>query len=1232
MPIYEVTQDSTGLTLELEGDRPPTQADVEAAFKAYGATTQPQPQPQQPTQQFAPGDPRADVLREQPSWWERIGRQEVRAPAGSRLEQEGVLGFFTASPEKREAARQAFEAAGSVVGPKTAAVAGVLGETAADIAASPGGILTMGIGAGLKGLAAIPNTLRAAGEVATASDLLAAAKTANTAQTLERAAVVGFAAPTVESTIASTKAASEVLKSDAPVEEKLRAATQAGVSAAFTGLLGLGARETFRRDGGIIAPAERVEPTAAREAVPGEAPAVAAAEIAPEQVAAEARPAVEAVPPAEVARTAEALPEQRVTPVEEIAPAEIPPQEPVVAEEAAPRAMAMETAPEPTTAGPTPTVAAEGAVPPVIGEAPAITPPTGMEPRRVAERIVENSEIPIEIRQAVADSPEASYAKQDVKEAVNAASKATEDQLVADLANAESNTRVVSGVDLFNRMIGDGRLDQATNLAISLAKSGTTWGQLINQFKLLKSSTPDGFAILVTKAAAETGRKLSPELIERLKTEMSGLNETKAGVDVIENTIRGAVEADAPRATLDALYKQRAERMAEFESANVTLNEALAKANPALATDLAISTFQGAVMAPLSIVRNIVGNTINNPAREISDVFAAAIDSVVSGRKNNTYDLNARTIARAKAFVDALPQATKVLLKGSDAMPYEVGKDTGNPLNFQRGWKNLFDSLTADPDKRSVRRILRDGYEATFGMYPDIMLRLAQATDVPFKAAQRASVITELGRKAGLTEKQIELAQKNIDLVKITDEQAKAGKKGLTPEQIETIEFEAARSVYQQDNAATIAVGNINRWIKNQTGPGGYIPYRLLTLFQKTPINILGEVISFTPIAGAIRMAKPMTARERNILLGKQIVGLTAITAFNQLYDKGLLAPSLDTPQDTEKARQLSLSSGAQPPGSLNLTGLNRYVKGGDPTFKAGDEVIDLNNLGLAGALGQMVGTARRVKEQGRADENDLMATAWGGVVGQLNFIMNQSLLKGTSDFIGLLNSDPRNSFQNFAKGLLVTAGSPFAPNILSSIDRANREFMPVIKDDTFIKSAVNEFNRRLNVLGIQIPGAPEADKLPLKRNLWGEGVPQTPPGENPWVYNLLDPIRMRSIPADPLNADIYRLWRKTGNQSAIPSIPSPKIEYAGVEYDKMTPQQYDRFAQLVGFFRRTHAEKLYMSGGFAKADSDRKIDLLNDAYSYGLQQGKHTFMQELKAKGDSLKPLAPRRGFQPTE
>lgn len=1507
MPIYEVTQDSTGITLEMEGDTPPSQQTVDAAFKQYAAMNPSQqkgfvtsltdavlgPEPEAVTPTQPPAAPIKALegvettLRAPMTFRERLQQPEIQAkrfpalaaledqiaqsiglttiskPAGSKLEQ-GVGAVFEAPPGKREAFKQAFEAAGNLIGPKTAAAAGVIGEATADFVASPGGIATLGIGTGLRSVASIPKVLQAVEGEATASSLLKAADTARIAQNLERVAVAGFTKPTVDSALLSTREAVKIIDSEAPAEEKVRAATQAGLSLLFTGLLGAGARESFRSRTGLLDDAQAMETLAGRQIAARDAAlnlkkvreeiafteanlpergvagtitpeearnetqirarlaetralmdqalneAVAARVIdtgemtaieklraqgvevfAPERIGEGPRPVAEEAPAPSMLEQrrqgTEAFAEpQEPTPLrtaDEIraqrelerageppapAPVEAAPIEPVPLETVAEklkrslaerdRTMAAEAVAEAFEAGVAqgePAVvtrklveaqlgigkepansaqrlifnelwdaeiqkqgvgtaaqpqgrfsqAAEsltqslenlrvdvtpgvGALPIVeflgqswngalvvaqsmikggakvadaiekavryvkydfqgkfdeaqlrsalasaLSETPKIIPGAGQKPRTAAARIVGSTAVPLDVRQALAASPEASYTNQKMKEVSDTTSRMTADQLSTDLATTDSNTRIASGIELFNRRINSGDTVGALDMARVLSKLGTQLGQLVNQFKFLKSSTPDGLVALVDASIRDAGGKgLTPELANKLKAEMEVFARNRDALDGIDNEWADAIEANAPEETINSIKSRRAEVEAATNAASTDLNIALAKANPASAADLFLSMVQGSVLSPLSIARNILYNTINAAPREVADMSAATIDKLVTGGRDNTFNINARTIGRIKAFYESLPQATKVVLKGSDSIPYEVGKDTGNPLNFQRSWKNIYDALTTGTVE-SPSLLAKDVVAGTLGILPDVMLRLTVATDIPFKAAQRAATIEEFGRRVGLSESQIELAKKNINKVKITDKEAAAGKKGLTEDQIDQINFESARAVYQQDNAATQAVGNINRWIQNKIGPGGYIPYRLVTLFQKTPINVLGEILSFTPGVGLMMLkSEKMTPRERNILLSKQIIGTVAVGAFSQLYDKGIISAPLDTPAETEKARQLALSQGAMPPGAINLTALNRYTKGGDVKFKPGDNVVDLTVLGLGGALASMVGMAKRVKEQSRTGENDILATSWGALIGNMNFVMQQSFLKGTADFINLINSNPKQSFQRFAKNMLVTAASPVAPNILAAIDRSDREYMPVLKEDTILGSFNNELNRRMKALRLILPGETEPDKLPLKRDLWGEAIPQTPPGRNPWIYNLLDPIRMKAVQADPLNADIYRLWRRTGEERAIPSLPMPNMEVRGVKFERMTPEQYDRYAQLVGFYRRTLAEKVYMSGAFAKGGDETKLDLLGRAYSEGQKMGKYKFLQELKANGQSLTPLTERRGFVETE
>jgi hypothetical protein len=856
----------------------------------------------------------------------------------------------------------------------------------------------------------------------------------------------------------------------------------------------------------------------------------------------------------------------------------------------------------------------------------AIQAPPKMEPRAFAERVAAAPGVPPVIREAVAKSPRASYLQQNVNQVVEQASMMTPDQLNADIGNAKSNTRVASGMELFNRYLNEGRTQEAIDLSLKLAESGTTWGQLINQFKLLKSASREGVIQLVAKSMDERGRKLTPEQATKLGDSMDQYRGSVDAVKRAEIKLKDAVNKnDINGIKVNSGLLDMADAL-KSES-DVALNEQIARLNPSTATDLFISMVQGSVMSPISIIRNVVGNTINIPLRELADVTASGIDMALSGNKNNSYNIRARTLDRIKAFGNSLPQAKKVLLKGSSAMPYELGTDIGNPLNFTRAWGNLFDAMSGKyPDAPIARNLV----EATLGAIPDVFLRLSQATDVPFRSADRARIIAEIGRQRGLTEAQIKLATRDPKLMAISDEASAAGQRGFTPDDLGLIEHESAKSVFQQENFGTRMVAGINRFIKEEAGPAGYIPYRLISLFQKTPINVVAETMQFTPAALLQGFNwKNLTPRQRNIAVGRLIVGTMVGGAYAYLYDKGVVTPNLDTPGETNKARELAKSGGVMPPGTLNVSGLRRLVRGGDPAFKPGDTVKDLSALGTSGAIGLMVGSAKRLQERSPNDDPDFLSLGKGAALSGINFVMNQQFLKGTSDFIKLMSEESGNSLDRWIKNLAVTAASPVAPAILGVIRRSRREYLPAIGNEGFIKDTTNELNQRFASLGLQIPGTKDPNAMPVRRDLWGEPVRQTPKSENPWAYNLLSASKSREIDADPLNASIYSTWRRTADNKAIPSVPNPKITYGNKTYERLTPEQYDRYTQLVGFWRRSLAERAYLSGAYQQNGDDARIKLLNQAYDKGSEIGKYRFLKELRESGQTLTLISARRGFQ---
>jgi hypothetical protein len=423
-------------------------------------------------------------------------------------------------------------------------------------------------------------------------------------------------------------------------------------------------------------------------------------------------------------------------------------------------------------------------------------------------------------------------------------------------------------------------------------------------------------------------------------------------------------------------------------------------------------------------------------------------------------------------------------------------------------------------------------------------------------------------------------------------------------------------------------VAGINRFIKQETGSLGYVPYRLISLFQKTPINVAAEALQFTP-AGVLRDWGNMSVRDREQAVGRLIVGSMVMGAFSYLYDKGIITPNLDTPGETNKARELAKSGGVMPPGTLNVSALRRLTSGQDPSFQPGDTVKDLSALGTMGALGIIVGSSKRIAERSRTDEPDFFALGKGSALSGINFVMEQQFLKGTSDLIKLMSEESGASLERFVKNLAVTAASPVAPSTLGSIRRAEREYLPVTGGEGIIKDTVNELNQRFAALGLAIPGTKDPNAMPVRRDLWGEAVEQTPKGNNPWVYQFLSFAKNREIDADPLNASIYRVWRRTADNKALPSVPNPQLTYKNQTFERMTPEQYDRYAQLVGFYRRKFSERAFMSGAYQQRGDEARIKLLSEAYDNGLKLGKLRFLKELRESGQTLTPVAPRRGFE---
>ena len=104
----------------------------------------------------------------------------------------------------------------------------------------------------------------------------------------------------------------------------------------------------------------------------------------------------------------------------------------------------------------------------------------GQKIRKFAERATVSPQLSDEAKLRVAADPTIVYDPQNVSTEANAASLKTDADLGSDWGNPESNTAVISGLELVNRALRTNQPDVAARNIAELAHRGTTLGQLVN--------------------------------------------------------------------------------------------------------------------------------------------------------------------------------------------------------------------------------------------------------------------------------------------------------------------------------------------------------------------------------------------------------------------------------------------------------------------------------------------------------------------------------------------------------------------------------------------------------------------------------------------------------------------------------------------------------------------------------------------------------------------------------
>jgi hypothetical protein len=821
--------------------------------------------------------------------------------------------------------------------------------------------------------------------------------------------------------------------------------------------------------------------------------------------------------------------------------------------------------------------------------------------RRSVDRALRSEEIPDAARDLLAADPESRYNVQRVapKEGQPSVSDLVSKMPVSALeaVDVRSNIYVASKIELAKRLMRSGDIEGGYQVFKRLAQEGTSFGQNIYQFTLLKDVDPTAISRIVDRQLTEQG--YDPLTKDQQKA-------------ITQKSAKSIEQNEAAQAAKDAWQKDptpenasKADAATEKAKASaMELQKEILNRQPKTLPQILKAVIQGNLLTPLSQSANLIGNMTFMPARAGSEAIAAGINALDSFIRNKPREIEFFPLRQATSAVRGGIEGTKtipdILKKGQGEVNQGERFRGLRPLT---ALKNLF---LKNPEAPTVSGKVpwsdRIGMavEGTFGIPAEIMLRGLAAGDAPFRGKAHAQAVDRQLSLAKVSKADLPMARKYPELF-------------LSKEQMDTIYQDTTAAIFQQPSRT---VNALNRWIRQTGGEWGDLAATTVVPYRLTPWNLIGETFSYHPLIAAAQAAnytrKGNTAAAQRAA-AKAVVGSVLTYAGWWLYEKGLLSPSLDDKDEQQKGRLASQA--VMPPNHVNITGLSRALEGGRTAFQPGDKTVDTSRLGLVGAVFYTTANLGRDFERDPKSSSE-NAAEWmkNSVMEEAKYGLNQSFLKGTATALEAIKSGKGD---DFIRGLENTILSIPIPNTVPAISRATSDSKTVVKDDKFFTQLDNIIQDKLRVFGA-------GKELPVKRGIWGEPLPETPEGSNPYAYHFFDITRSQSVPPDPASVEVYRLWRRTGDTSAIPTPPSKSITINRTQYE-LTPAQVSDLQAAVGPLRKTIVTRLTENPNFLKAPDEIKLQLLSSAYEKALAVGK---AELFKKEGQNLQVKAKRPGF----
>lgn len=823
--------------------------------------------------------------------------------------------------------------------------------------------------------------------------------------------------------------------------------------------------------------------------------------------------------------------------------------------------------------------------------------PEGSKIARTAERVLKSEKAPEPFKAEVAVQPSTVRANVPL-----GAIKSNLEDLTDDELNVIARRSITSSAYDDAERAGANAILTARQIDADPASAAINWDEFTKAASLAGVSlrnvreylnTPAGYLATILKAAEAAKRNVPQSVKDNVLRLFNASKNAKAELVKAEAAYRSR---DTGLTEKTAVIAENARRAAA--NATTKLKKYSDSIFPKkILGEILPQAIQLTLLSPLSLVKNPVFNVARAVGQLGVRSLATAGDAVISyvTKQPRTMTQSALTTRGAmirgtektkeaiRAFLgEGIPESSA--LAGEGVKGFSVFKSLAQAFTGK-------DMVTNAKGNIALIDRVRKLTEGIIGSYTEPVGRALTLGDVPARGFAEGRLLAQQAILAGKT-----------------PEEVIASVRFPTKAELKSISNEAAEATFQQDTKLTAVVGVVANAVK-AVPIFGPLTKAVVAPYTKTPVNVVTDVVNLAvPGLSFAKSAYYASKGDRSKSLemaASGIVGTVIGGAAAALYRAGVITGSA-----SKSPKERGIQYETQPPNTINMSGLKRLLNGEDPTIQAGDDIRSYENFGYLGTIFNVYSNVLS-KNEGSGLLEDVLDVTLKGLPSVASYTLNQTFLKSTNT---LLNAISKEDYDSYLESLYGTISSIPFPNTLQAFNKASRENMVDPKTDDSLQLFSNVLKSKMPEFMREAIGAEE---LPLKRDMWGNPVKQTPEGANPFLYNFLDVTRSRVVPSDESNLALYRLWKETGNADALPSVPSRNVMDKKITY-QLDESQYAIYQEYVGQRRKALVDNLFQSATFDGMDADFKIKALGKAYERGAEDGKRQF---LKYNRDYLTP-----------